>query len=414
MSLSILYILEAFPSEIHPNQVHILENGLRHGADITIIADGQLGTTYPPRVDELGLRDRTYYMPVNGLGLGDLARGLRTFATPQHIRGAIRLMRSGVSGKGFRRRLKNLARARLLGKHFDLVHARYIPGAFEYLILSQVENVPLIVTFGGMPPAYLQQFRPEMLAAVFSQAKLVLANTRFAARQLAGLGCAAEKIKVLYQGVRLEDFPFKPRSYPHDGKLLMLTVARLSEEKGIEYGIRAVAELRKKFPRIEYRIVGPGPYRATLEALAGDLGLREHVTFAGIKNGPALTAEFEAAHIYLLPSVIIRDAQGKVLIEEIQGVTLQEAQASGALAIGTRIGGLAEVIEHGETGFLVPERDASAIAELIVSLMADAHGWRAIQQKARARVERDFNMHAQNEKLWSIYEELVTSRTAAR
>jgi glycosyltransferase involved in cell wall biosynthesis len=112
------------------------------------------------------------------------------------------------------------------------------------------------------------------------------------------------------------------------------------------------------------------------------------------------------AAMLVLPG--IRTATGR---EEGLGMVLLEAAATGLPVIGSRVGGMPECILEGRTGFLVPERDANALAQRMAELLESQPRRRLMGMEGRSLVERQFDIHRQTEALESFYDSLLgTSR----
>ena len=152
--------------------------------------------------------------------------------------------------------------------------------------------------------------------------------------------------------------------------LRLLTVGRLSYFKGIDVLLRAIADLRQ----FQLTIVGDGECRESLERLAGDLGIRERVHFAGrIDMDPGgarlLAARYRNADIFCLPSTDRAESFGLVLLEAMRARLPVVASA-------IRGSGVGFAVRDGTTGLLVPPGDAGALAQAL-RLLADDAGLRA-------------------------------------
>jgi colanic acid/amylovoran biosynthesis glycosyltransferase len=407
---AVLTVVEHFPSSLQSYVINALEELSKRGAQITIVASRTLAETYPQRVEELRLLDRTLYVPVENLR--DLLRALAHYLTPFGARG--RCARRGLwlmvrshrwRPSGVKDLAKSLVRAPLLGEgKFDLVHAHYLQGAYDYLFVSKVLEIPLIVTFHGLPTRGGTAKLPSSRAAqVFSNGEIFLVNTRFAQQQLVEMGCPYEKIRILPQGIRLEDYPFCPRPFPEAGPVRLLTVGRLSVEKGHSYALEAVRRLKDIGRKIEYRIVGRGYEKDSLEALIRRLGLENAVHLTGDLTDAELLRQYQEAHIFILPSIF--DPEG--YHTETQGVVIQEAQASGAIVVATRTGGIPECVEDGRSAFLVPERDSAGLADMIAWLIDHPERWPEWQRAGRTWVEERLSMAEIGQRLWNTYYEAM-------
>src|SRR5262249_40798851 len=153
----------------------------------------------------------------------------------------------------------------------DLIHAHSLALGYEFLSVARRQRAPLLVTFHGLLPAGLPELPSARRAAVFREARCFLVNTAFALSELAKPGCPVEKIRILPQGTDLDKFPFKPLDWAPGTPVRLLTVARLHEQKGHRFALRALAQLRRRGFDVRYRIVGAGPERGRLEEEASEL-----------------------------------------------------------------------------------------------------------------------------------------------
>ena len=143
-----------------------------------------------------------------------------------------------------------------------------------------------------------------------------------------------------------------------------------------------------------------------LEALAASLGIRDRIEFLGPLPHADVLSHMRKAAMLVLPG--IRTATGR---EEGLGMVLLEAAATGLPVIGSRVGGMPECILEGRTGFLVPERDANALAQRMAELLESPPRRRLMGMEGRSLVERQFDIHRQTEALESFYDSLLgTSR----
>ena len=203
---------------------------------------------------------------------------------------------------------------------------------------------------------------------------------------------SGNKIVVHRYGVDLKRFA--PSSPKLDNKIpILLTVARLVEKKGIEYSLRAFASIRNGC-KAEYRIIGEGPLRTTLEQLSHKLGCANRVHFLGPKTKEDVIREMGKADIFVLASLTASDGDTEGL-----PVSLIEAHAMELPVLSTLHSGIPELVMDGETGYLVPEKDVARLAERMQALIQSRELRETFSQKARARVESDFNIETLNDTL---------------
>lgn len=175
---------------------------------------------------------------------------------------------------------------------------------------------------------------------------------------------------------------------PADGPVVG-NVARLSEQKGHRYLLEAVPLVLERHPSARFALVGDGELRGELEALAESLGVAGHVEFLGRRDDvPELLATFD---VFALPSLF-------------EGLCLAviEAQAAGVPVVATPVGGIRETVVDGETGLLVPPRDAAALAAAIVRLLDGPEEAARLAASARTRVGR-FSVERMVEATLSLY-----------
>jgi phosphatidylinositol alpha-1,6-mannosyltransferase len=188
-------------------------------------------------------------------------------------------------------------------------------------------------------------------------------------------------------------------------KPILLSVARLVEWKGHDVVLRGLPRLLERVPDLVYLIVGEGPFRTELERLADELGVREHVVFAGFVPEPQLPSFYRTARAMVVPSREFRES----LPVEGFGIVYLEAAACGVPVIGGSGGGTDESIVDGVTGFRVDPRDVAAVTNATLKLLTDEplHG-----RMAAAAVEhaQRFDWQRQAERLRGFLREVAHDR----
>lgn len=238
----------------------------------------------------------------------------------------------------------------------------------------------------------------KLYGALFESDALLLPETKYWRDCLLRWGAKPERTLVHRMGVDCERFCYQPKPINANEPIQLLSVCRLTEMKGTEYAIRAVAKLRPKYPGLHYTVAGGGPLHDHLTGLITQLGVDDIVTLAGPQPQDKVAALLREAHIYLVPSVT--DAIG---CKEGLPVALMEALAAGVPAIGTRHAGIPELITDHVTGLLVEERDVDGLARAIESLITDPQFCSKLVTKGRAVVEQEFNIRQLNERLEYLF-----------
>lgn len=183
---------------------------------------------------------------------------------------------------------------------------------------------------------------------------------------------------------------------------VLLSVARLVEWKGHDVVLRGLPRLVERIPDLVYLIVGDGPFRSELERLVSELGVREHVVFAGFVPEPELPSFYRVARAMVIPS---REFRERLPVEGF-GIVYVEAAACGVPVIGGRGGGTGESIVDGVTGLRVDPHDVDSVADAALKLLTDdsLHA-----RMAAAAVEHGlrFDWQRQAERLREFLREVV-------
>lgn len=236
---------------------------------------------------------------------------------------------------------------------------------------------------------------------LFRRGDVMLPISDLWAGRLLAMGCPMEKIVVSRMGVNMERFALRPVKAP-DETLQIISVARLTEKKGLHVAIEACRQLKSRGVRFHYRILGIGPWERRLRTLIEQYQLEDVVEMPGFKPSHEVKAMLDDADIFLLPSVTGADGD----MEGIP-VALMEAMAVGIPVVSTVHSGIPELIDAGESGWLVPENDAAALADRLQSLGEfDHQALQPVVNKARAKVETEFNQQVINHRLASLLQTL--------
>ena len=185
------------------------------------------------------------------------------------------------------------------------------------------------------------------------------------------------------------------------GDLLVGAVGRLDEpKKGLAIFLAAARLLARDIPRVRFAIVGDGPARGALEARAAREGVGARTVFTGGRRDVgALMGAFD---LFVQPSRW-----------EGFGVTLLEAMAAGTPIVASRVGGVPEVVLHGETGLLVPPGSPEDLAQACTALLRDRDRAARLARAGRARVESRFRIERLVEETAALYRELLGGARAA-
>lgn len=268
-------------------------------------------------------------------------------------------------------------------------------------LVRRFEGIPYGISFYGIDLT-AELHRPEPRAwkrflapRVFDGASFFLANSRHIAERAheyaAQIGARplGARLRVIRSGVDLERFRTDQdparlrRELGLDAGRTILTVARLAPIKGVDTALRAFALVANDYPDTTYVIAGGGPLEAELRTLARSLGVEERVRIVGAVPYERMPELHAAAEVFLLTS-----RHTPRWTENFPNACL-EAMASAKPVVAGKVGGLPEMVAHGETGLLVDPEDPAAIAAALRRLLGDAALRSAMGAAGRARVERE-------------------------
>ena len=246
----------------------------------------------------------------------------------------------------------------------------------------------------------LNHYTPEY-QQLFRRGDLMLPISDLWAGRLQKMGCPREKIAVSRMGVDMTRFSPRPVKAPAT-PLEIISVARLTEKKGLHVAIEACRQLKEQGMAFRYRILGIGPWERRLRTLIEQYQLEDVVDMPGFKPSHEVKEMLDDADVFLLPSVTGADGD----MEGIP-VALMEAMAVGIPVVSTLHSGIPELVEADKSGWLVPENDARALAQRLAAFsQLDTDELAPVVKRAREKVEHDFNQQVINRELASLLQAL--------
>jgi glycosyltransferase involved in cell wall biosynthesis len=206
------------------------------------------------------------------------------------------------------------------------------------------------------------------------------------------------RVQTIYNGLDLRDWDTASRPAIPSDELLVTTVGNIRRVKGHDVFIKAAASIVPHFPNVSFSIAGDvlePDYFAELQALVRDLNLSDHFHFVG--NVTDLHQHLFAANIFVLPSR-----------SEGFSNAIIEAMAASLPVVATNVGGNAEAVKDGFTGFLVPPDDPAALAAAISRLLSDQSQAKAMGAAGKAIVAENFTTEVMMTRIASAYEKLLS------
>lgn len=338
-----------------------------------------------------GALDRRRFRPalLCARGDGPLVEPARSSGLAVHLAGRLRRPFDLGAVSQLAEKLRELAP--------DILHVPLYSRASPYLRLA--------ARLAGVPVVVVQDWSlPERLPALRRGAdRLLRAGTRFVAasraqeRDLLGAGVPAAAIAVVHAGIDVAHFAGGAREATRaalelaEAALVALVPARLVPAKGHADLLAALPAVFAQVPRLQVLLAGSGPLAGELAGQVRGTGIEGRVRLLG--QVERMADLYAAADLVVLPS-------------RVEGLpaALLEAYAARRAVVATAAGGVGEALTDGVEGRLVPVGDRAALAAAVSELAADSALRRAMAERGRARVERDFRLAAATRRLEEVYE----------
>jgi colanic acid/amylovoran biosynthesis glycosyltransferase len=407
--MRIAFFVDAFPALSETFILNQITGLIDRGHDVDIYASrrGDASKVHPDVV-KYRLLERTHYRP--SMPRSRILRVLKgaDLALGHVLRNPVLILRS-LNAFKYGKRAASLellyAMVPLLrARPYEIIHCHFGPNGTRAALLRDIGALTgnLITVFHGYDlTMYIRSSGERVYDALFKAGDLFLPISERWRRRLIELGCDERKTLVHRMGIDCTRLSFRPRRPAPDGIIRLVTVARLVEKKGVEYGIRAVARLRKTHANLEYNIVGDGPLGPELRRLVDELDAAATVKLLGWKHQEEAAEILGESHIMVAPSVTAGDGD-----QEGIPVVLMEAMALGLPIVSTLHSGIPELVEDGLSGFLVAERDVDALADRLSHLLEHPETWPGMGKAGRAFVEANYNIDKLNDRLVEIYQSL--------
>lgn len=283
---------------------------------------------------------------------------------------------------------------------FDLVHVNESHALTAAWLSRAHRRVPLLISRRVGYPLGQRYFS----RARFGAASRIIANSNWVAGQAIASGAAMDKVTIIYEGVEIPqhsnvemrvDRRDKARAEwgVTGGEQLLGCAGALLQDKGQEWAIRALAQLRGEFPDCKLLLAGDGAYRPQLEALIQELQLQNAVIFAGFLRN--MESFYRALDIFIFPALF-----------EGLGTSLLAAMAHGIPSIAYFGCALGEIVENGKNGLQVEPRNPDALASSIRSLLQDKALASQLGAAGREKVARVFSSERMVDETIRLYREV--------
>jgi len=287
-------------------------------------------------------------------------------------------------------------------RRIDLVHAHApLPCGHAAMLVNAELGLPYVVSVHGLDVFSTKQVAGRaghwcrrISQRVYRSARRVICISEHVREQvLEGMGRAC-RTSLVHNGV--DPQMFLPSNEPSSAEPLVLSVGNLIPVKGHELLIGAVASLAPEFNALRLEIIGDGPERSRLQALADQLRISDRVRFFGPQSRHQVAAAMRQCTVFALPSRY-----------EGLGCVYLEAMAVGKPVIGCRGQGIAEIVQHGVNGFLVGPDNEKELTLALGMLLRDARLRCNLGIAARDTILDRLTLARQAESLARIYRESI-------
>ncbi len=285
-------------------------------------------------------------------------------------------------------------------KQFDVVHANEPHALTAAWLAGAHKKLPVVAS---RRVAYRLQ-NNAIARSRYLMAKRILAVSRFVAASVVESGIPADRVEVVYEGVEV---PPAITAEVHErarqrwgvagNESLLGCVGYLLPEKGQESMLRAMPEVRAKFPGTRLLLAGDGPCRTRLEGLVKQLDLQDAVIFAGFVKDVAQV--YAALNIFVFPS-----------LAEPLGTSLLAAMAWGLPVLAIASGGVPEYVDDGENGLLVAQSDPALVRDGLLRLLTNDSQRAGLGRNARQTIEDRFSAGRMVENTLRAYQKISGGR----
>lgn len=244
---------------------------------------------------------------------------------------------------------------------------------------------------------------------IFRVSDKIIASSRAMKDELIRKNYPEHKVDMIPNSVDIEIFKntFDPvtvkRKWGIESQYRVIgSVGRLSQEKGHRYLLEAMREIVADFPQVRLLIIGDGPLRTWLEGYAEELKISRYVVFTGFYEHENLPEILDILDIFVLPS-----------LGESLPFVIMEAMAMEKPVIASYVGGVSEVVLHGETGLLVEPKCVQALTKSILSLLKEPLLSQRLGSNGKKLVSEKFSVQKSVKILESMYSQLLSANNAA-
>jgi len=316
---------------------------------------------------------------------------------------SLEMVGAGRGGRGWRALWPNLEEevSRISP---DVLHAHFGRSGVKAVPVANRLGLPLVVTFYGYDISQLPRERSwrEAYEGIWETAAAIVVLSKEMKQRAMNLGAPPENIHVVHLARDLNSFSYQPPDPPLSE---IVTVGRLTEKKGHYDAIEVVGRVVERGKKLRLRIVGDGPLREELKRYIRKKNLGAFVELMGPRPNAEVANILKESDFFLLCSKTSPDGD-----REGTPTVLIEAQAIGLPCVSTTHAGIPEMIPEDNHQFLAEEGDVGGIESCLRRLLGcSQEGLRQITKKGRGKIEKDFQLSREVQRLRKIYEHVTGS-----
>lgn len=276
---------------------------------------------------------------------------------------------------------------------YDIIHANWTLSGFTACITKWLHKHPIIVTVHGSDVfrAMDNKKLSRINLNIFNCTSKIIAVSNTLKFLIDQSGIDPNKTVVITNGVNLNKHTFIEGI---SREPVILFVGSLIERKGVEVLIRAFAEISPSIPLYQLMVIGEGNLRRKLENLCNDLGVQNNVLFLGQQSPSIVQQWMNKAKVFVLPSN-----------EEGQGVVLLEALASGTPCVGSKVGGIPDIITP-DVGYTFTPGNSHELGDAILDIVL-SNRWIELSRNARVKVENIYNIDTIAAEISKVYNSIL-------
>ena len=289
--------------------------------------------------------------------------------------------------------------------HMDLVLSNYGLSAAHMLPVCRSMQLPLVAHFHGHDASrykILKKYAAQY-AKLFNYASAIICVSVEMKKRLIDLGASEEKIYNIPYGVDLKKFQPSTSKNPTP---VFLSVGRFTQKKAPQLTLLAFEKVWKKRPDARLIMIGNGSKLFDeCQDLVVRLNLNQAVKFTGALPPDEVISYMQQAHIFLQHS--LTPSSG-----DMEGTpnSILEASACGLAVVSTLHGGIKEAVVHGETGFLVEEKDVEGMAGYMLELFDHSELVTKMGKAGRKHIEENYDLDKQTEKLFRVLQSVSSKK----